>query len=370
MTPPQKRAVLLRPFIQHYPWGSAATDCLVRKLAGPNDLATNFAESWWGTHPSGPTKVLLTDKEPTPASSITLAQYRKEIGISSELPFMVKALSVGAPLSIQLHPDTAAAAALHASDPKNYPDSHAKPEIAVAISPTEMLCGIISREEFLRRLDRNKSLVVLGRHDPLTAFKALYELGPTEFIALVTSVRAELESNNDRSQHEELILKLLNTNDPNDRGPIAAIFLNLMKLMVGEAVFIEPGIPHAYLTGELIESLANSDNVVRAGLTKKFQDHQTLIRLVNHKTPQIERDPANFYNNPSIPFVLRPIRPNLDQELDGPLESILLSIDGASTLISDGSVLELPPLTAAYLPPGSRYLLKPRGGISYLVSGK
>ena len=126
---------LLKPFIKHYDWGLTAPHSMVSSFAPyTEDDQQLYAESWWGSHALGPA---LTENE-VPLTNI---------------PFILKVLSVGKPLSLQLHPDKEHATLLHKSDPGNFPDTSDKPEIVVALSNFTALCGFSPTEEVLKRTE-------------------------------------------------------------------------------------------------------------------------------------------------------------------------------------------------------------------------
>jgi mannose-6-phosphate isomerase len=248
------------------------------------------------------------------------------------LPFLFKVLSVQTALSIQSHPDKKLAERLHASNPKEYKDDNHKPEMALALEDFEALCGFVSPQELAAALDATPELGALvggeavaavkkaaaegtdgeGFKAPLkAAFSAVMSAdaaGAAEAVdALVARLdKAAAKSGGDEngangsdapsssyvfnsvSDKDRLALRLARQY-PRDVGVLAAYFLNFLRLPRGSAVHLPANVPHAYLSGQLVECMAESDNVVRAGLTPKFRDVETLCASLTYETgaPQV-----------------------------------------------------------------------------------
>jgi len=141
--------MLLQPSVKNYPWGRLGGESLVAELAGVAiSETTPYAELWMGAHPSGPSTLpdgttLLNYIQQNP-ESLGKGVLEK---FGPNLPFLFKVLSVAQGLSIQAHPDIPLAKILHQRDPKNYPDDNHKPEMAIAVTPFEVLCGFRSLGE-------------------------------------------------------------------------------------------------------------------------------------------------------------------------------------------------------------------------------
>lgn len=291
---------------QNYAWGRSAETSEVASLAQANgssiDPAKPFAELWVGTHPSGP--ALLK------ASQLSLKEwilrYPQSVGQvvysrwGAELPFLYKVLSVKTALSIQSHPDKKLAERLHAADPKNYKDDNHKPEMALALNDFRALCSFVSTEELKSELQQHPELrQCVG--EAATAQFLSAENGTakaalkTAFTALMTCdaevVKTAIEQlvarlikasgERELTLKEQLVLEL-NEQYPNDVGVLSAFFLNLITLQPGQAIYLAANEPHAYVSGELMECMATSDNVVRAGLTPKFRDTDVLCESLTY----------------------------------------------------------------------------------------
>lgn len=296
--------------VQHYPWGGRARDgtlpFIADLLARTPPAGQPFAELWIGAHPRLPAQLRIRDR--CQGLDAWIAQYPSEL-LGAQwsrhgkpaLPFLLKILHCEMPLSIQAHPDRALAARLHAAHPEHYPDSSHKPEIAIAVTPFLALCQFRHRTRIRADLQRLEALrrffapVLQARPGPgpdwlRQAYGHLFR-APQETIATTVAelIRA-LDTAAAATAQDRCFLRLA-TRFPADRGALAAYFLNLVRLQPGTAMFLAAGEPHAYLDGVIVECMANSDNVVRAGLTAKFIDRNTLLDMLTYREgpPRIRR---------------------------------------------------------------------------------
>ena len=266
--------------IKDYPWGSTT---LVQDHLGIADQGQQVAEVWFGTHHGGASKVI--------GSTQSLED------ISGPLPFLVKFLAAASPLSIQVHPNKEQAKSgfereqqlgIPLSDPaRNYKDQSDKPEMLIALTNFQALCGfrpssetreILSElgsldsdfENLLPQLDQGleKLFVALLNSKALT--EKLASLGQVSNLS-AKSARALA-----------LAQSLLNKY-PADTGALVSLMLNHLELAPGEAVFLPAGNLHAYLSGLGLEVMASSDNVIRGGLTNKHIDTQELLRITEFR---------------------------------------------------------------------------------------
>jgi mannose-6-phosphate isomerase len=210
-------------------------------------------------------------------------------GKQSALPYLLKVLSAGEALSIQAHPDKIQAQGLHQLDPEHYPDDNHKPEIAIAIDHLDALVGFISDQEFSTLLETYPELksLITGISKPIGKLKEgvqeLFHLGEQDAksVALtINHIQQRLSQKTNLDEAEKLFLDQFEKRGPKDLGLLFIFLLNRVQLGPGEAVFLAPGIPHAYLKGNIIECMANSDNVVRLGLTSKFCDAKALQEIL------------------------------------------------------------------------------------------
>ena len=284
--------------IQHYPWGERRHgDKLpfIANLLGLRDDGDEpFAELWIGAHERLPAGVVLETGN-VPLNEL-IAEHPNELlgkqltdqGIHS-LPFLLKVLSCEKPLSIQAHPDLTLAAHLHASDPEHYPDSNHKPEIAIALTDFEALCQF--RESGLVQADCRRLAALQGLFAEIAvegstwlrqAYRAVFEVPQAVISTRLSDLRSELQQAAALTAEDQCFLRL-QEQYPDDRGAFSAYFLNFLRLTPGDAVFLNANEPHAYLQGTIIECMANSDNVVRAGLTNKFVDQDVLLQMLTYR---------------------------------------------------------------------------------------
>ncbi|OAV92388.1 phosphomannose isomerase type I [Puccinia triticina 1-1 BBBD Race 1] len=320
--------VELIPQVQSYDWGKLGKDG--SKVAEYSKHLPNFcydqdkpyAELWMGTHSSLPSKLidgkLLSDH----LSSDPVQLLGKEISnqYGSRLPFLFKVLAIGKALSIQAHPDRQLAIKLHKERPDVYKDDNHKPEMAIAITSFSGFCGfrplnqisqylekvpefaaVIGQETSSRFLETipsdasQPSITSSTSSDQASVKKhqiVLKELfgklmnASTELVAdQVRKLVKRLEGEGGRDKpfgtDEELILRL-NDQFPDDVGIFCTFVLNVVRLEPGQAAFLQADEPHAYLTGDIVECMASSDNVVRAGLTPKLRDVPTLTDMLTY----------------------------------------------------------------------------------------
>ncbi|KXZ54187.1 hypothetical protein GPECTOR_5g282 [Gonium pectorale] len=283
----------------------------VAKLAKANgndiDESKPFAELWMGAHPNCPSKLASTGE----SLQAHLDRYPQLLGgyvqkHFGQLPYLFKVLSVAKALSIQSHPDKELAEKLHRDHPKLYADPNHKPEMALALSDFEALCGFATTAELQARLRSVPELAELVGEAQVAALLALPAEGAdgtdaakkalkAAFTSLMTAsqdrvtaaVRALVErlrglQADQLSPHEALALRL-NGQFPDDVGLMSAFFLNLITLPNGHAIYLPANEPHAYLAGELVECMAASDNVIRAGLTPKFKHADVLCESLTYR---------------------------------------------------------------------------------------
>ena len=261
---------------KNYPWGSKH---LIQDHLGLGLTNQAVAEIWFGTHDGGQSKLLSSGK--------TLAE-----AIGSKLSFLVKFLAADSPLSIQVHPNDSQAkagfakenaAGIDLADPKrNYTDDSHKPEILIAMTPFEALCGFRPRAEILEIfLAFSESEARFGELAALAATDANLEelfselLEDNALAGRFASSVASLDSDSTSERARVLVVDLLDKY-PGDTGALVSLLLNFVRLEPGEAIYVPSGNLHAYLSGLGLEVMASSDNVIRGGLTSKHIDKAEL----------------------------------------------------------------------------------------------
>ncbi|KAI9219242.1 RmlC-like cupin domain-containing protein [Blastocladiella britannica] len=303
------RAFLLAPRVMHYDWGKIGAASAVARLAHPTNFAAidatrPYAELWMGTHPNAPADALLHDTNgsthaSTPLPTLLAAHRARLLAPThADLPFLLKVLSVAKPLSIQAHPARPQARALHAARPDLYRDPNHKPEMAIALTPFRALYGFRARPAIaahlasypeLARVAGDKAVqAYLSHTDTANDVAALRDLFGAVMRADPDVVRAEVAALVARvtalSEHlqtptTDATLVHVNAHFPGDVGVLCVLLMHVVDLQPGDALYLGAGVLHAYLSGDCIEVMATSDNVVRAGLTPKFKDLDTLLTI-------------------------------------------------------------------------------------------
>lgn len=292
-----------------------------------------------GTHPSNPSKDVLTKRTLLDLVQDNQSLLSQDVSarFGNKLPFLFKVLSIGKALSIQAHPNKKLAEQLHARDSKNYPDDNHKPEMTIAITPFDGLCGFRPLSEishFFSTIPSLKGLV--GEKEAQayqTAVKGIETSDKKEdeeknkkalqqaFGSLMNSKKEDVEAaskelvvsakkegasfaggglpSTSGQELADLVVRL-NGQFPGDIGLFVLFFLNYVKLEVGEAMFLKADDIHAYLSGDIIECMAASDNVVRAGFTPKFKDVDTLISMLTYSYAPISEQKMEPVDYPYV----------------------------------------------------------------------
>lgn len=299
----------LRCKSQNYAWGRRGLGSEVAELAAAAgediDESERYAELWMGTHPNAPSEFVESDN--TVELLALIRDYPEVLGAAADrdwgldLPFLFKVLSVDTALSIQSHPDKKLAERLHTDRPDIYKDANHKPEMALAITPFEALSGFVAHEDLVEIFETvpelaeccgdnivsfvrsSQSSVEDQKHALKMAFAKVMSTGRERVCELINKLchRLLLETGRQLTDKETLTLRL-QKQYPNDIGILSAWFLNLVTLQPGQAIALAANEPHAYVSGQLIECMATSDNVIRAGLTPKYIDVQTLIDTLTY----------------------------------------------------------------------------------------
>lgn len=312
----------LTPRIQTYAWGSRS---FIQGLLSEYQ-EDKIAELWLGAHPKAPS---LIEGESLDALLMSDPDYwfgERANASKARLPYLLKVLAADEPLSIQVHPSKAQAEQGFArenalaipidANERNYKDDNHKPELIMALTPFDALCGIRDYSEILKMLHRCgldghfNSFPMFAERQDLASFTELYkELLAGDLRGLNEHI-AELESNAPYAD-EILCAQQLLAYYPTDPFVIAPFIMNLIRLRPYEAIFLEAGIPHAYLKGAGVEIMASSDNVLRAGLTPKHIDKDELLAIARLEPylPELLTvpDPADtlhYYPCPSQDFRL------------------------------------------------------------------
>jgi len=373
---------LLENPVQNYAWGSltAIADLLGRP--SPNGLPE--AELWIGAHPKAPSRIL----EPAGAGTLDQAIHKAPVALlgpevcdrfGNELPFLLKVLAAAEPLSIQAHPNPEQARrgwtreneeGIPLDAPRrNYRDPNHKPELLCALGPFTGLKGFRPVEEIARHFDPLKlpeiaaELSRLGRDRSPAALRAFFArlmtLDADERAPLLSRALAEARRRGGRDPAWGWVSRL-HEKYPGDVGVLSPLYLNLVTLEPEEAVFLPAGELHTYLEGTALEIQANSDNVLRGGLTPKHVDvPELLATLVFEPRPREvlrphEGEPGEqIYHTPAREFELAllrvtPRRPFVSAPGRG--VEVLLSLEGTPVIHTDAGPLPLERGRAVFVP--------------------
>lgn len=293
----------LKGTVKHYDWGGTS---FIPSLVGiENADGKPFAEYWMGTHPQDNCVIDMDGHD------IKLKDYLAEnatlLGTDVQksfghLPYLFKVLDVKDMLSIQVHPSKAAAEKEFArenaegipvnSPVRNYKDDNHKPELMVALGDFWLLHGFKAEDELLAILNAVPELNELVLVYQQSGYEGLYQMVmemPQEDVNRILQplidriVPLYYENNLDKKDENFWAARAtltFSTNNDVDRGIFSIYLFNLLQLKKGEAVFQDAGVPHAYLEGQNVEIMANSDNVLRGGLTRKHVDVKELLKHV------------------------------------------------------------------------------------------
>ncbi|HVE61768.1 MAG TPA: mannose-6-phosphate isomerase, class I [Chitinophagaceae bacterium] len=333
--------------IQHYSWGGYHFIPRLLNIENKNHLP--FAEYWLGAHPNHPSSI----KEN--GTSIPLNDFIVNKNIQP-LPYLLKVLDVRQMLSIQVHPNKASAKIGFENENKlnipvtaahrNYKDNNHKPELLVALSDFWLLHGFKPLHELHQTLKETTELNFLIPFLENGDYRCLYEHVMLMKQGEINIILQELSDRILPSYKENLLQK--NSADfwaaraiesfcPDknyDKGIFSIYFFNLLHLKEGQGIFQPEGLPHAYLEGQNVEIMANSDNVLRAGLTDKHIDVPELLRHVKFEAtfPNILQAGAkeNLFAPPVDEFSITrfQLEANESKKIKATAASILLIVKG------------------------------------------
>jgi mannose-6-phosphate isomerase len=309
--------------IQHYHWGGF--DYIPGLLGLAKTGNKSFAEYWLGTHLLGPAEIIETSDvsslqefiQQDPAGTLNNDVYRNFRG----LPYLLKILDVRDMLSIQVHPAKTSAEAGFADEEargvaitsaqRNYKDPNHKPELIAALSEFWLLHGFKPVDVLQKKLQEVKELnfllAVFGNGDYKKLYSTVMQMSEEEVAghlqALLDRIIPLYQENKLDKRSEDFwaarAALTYNQEGRMDRGIFSVYFFNLVRLQKGEAMFQDAGVPHAYLEGQNVEIMANSDNVLRGGLTHKHIDVPELMKHVIFEA--------------TVPHIISPVKKNSEE---------------------------------------------------------
>lgn len=366
----------LRCLTQNYAWGSRDAIAALRGEA-PTDRPE--AEVWAGAHPLA-SSTIFRDGAWVRLDRVIAQDPVAELGhevaaaFAGRLPFLVKILAAGSPLSLQTHPDhptaqtgfrreNSAGLPLDARN-RTYKDASAKPEILIALTSFEGICGFRPVAETLallaslqvKRLDPLHDILQRSPdRDGLRAIvEHLFALPADDRTALVADIVHAAASYS--GTHHNLMgwLPRLQTMYPGDIGIALSLLLNYVSLAPGESLFLEAGNLHAYLSGLGVEVMANSDNVLRAGFTEKHIDVAELLAITDF-TPL--PDPLfHARGDATVTSFCPPVPEFMVRRVDLAGTFAITTTGPMIVLCTAGAVNDLRPTEAAFARPGTHEL--------------
>jgi len=339
-----------------------------------------------GTHPNAPS--IKRDTGENLKDIILANPDLLTVGIANkyegDLPFLFKVLSIRKALSIQAHPDKKLAEYLFQNFPDKYKDDNHKPEMAIALTPFEGLCGFRPLKDIKKNIyDYPELIDVIGK-DVVDDFIAIvdddtiaspfdverrknvlknlyrslmeqdHKIIKRQLDKLFTRIKT-IDPNPKKHTMNEVLMRI-ESQYPDDVGIFSIFLLNYMYLQPGQGLYLAANEPHAYISGDCIECMATSDNVVRAGLTPKFKDVETLIDMLTYTSksadnqivtgsPYLDSTTTVLYNPPIEEFSilctnLSPdtVKSEVFEGVKGP--SIILVTEGEGRIIYSEKVLE------------------------------
>jgi mannose-6-phosphate isomerase len=333
----------------------------------PNPAETAFAEYWLGAHDNASAEIINGSGQPVKLNEYIKCFTRETLGSPvaarfGRLPYLLKILDVKDMLSIQVHPSKEIAEIEFAAENlqgiplnashRNYKDDNHKPELMLAIGEFWLLHGFKNREKLVEILLRTEELKILLPIFEEGGYRKLYqevmEMEQTRVNAILGPLLAKIipaykENHLEKTDENFWAARAaLTYQEPGkiDRGIFSVYFFNLLNLHPLEAIFQDAGLPHAYLEGQNVEIMANSDNVLRGGLTSKHVDVNELLKHIKFEEtiPDILRgqerpDYTKLYITPASDFELARMVLVKDQ-------SVSLHADTVEIfLITEGSIL-------------------------------
>lgn len=389
--------------VRDYSWGSTTA---IQRLLGIEPDGRPAAELWLGAHPGAPSAVadtgatldtLIAEDPVRLLGQPVLARF------GPRLPFLLKVLAAGTALSLQVHPNRAQARAGFAAEQaagipagasaRNYHDENHKPELLVALTEFDALCGFRPVPETLRLLADWDIAELAPVRDLLAGPDGLraafsYLLTVAEPAPMIRALAARAAAPDAEAGEWAAVarsVRLCAADFPGDRGVVLALLLNAVRLAPGEAIYLGAGTLHAYLRGTAVEGMANSDNVLRCGLTAKHVDVAELLRvadfsgLTQPRWPAANQGVGADFSVPVEDFRLLLIDLDADRKpgreagscavgLTGPC--LLLCLDGGARVEVGATCVEVQPGRAAFVcPRESAFVLTGRGRIVLATDG-
>jgi mannose-6-phosphate isomerase len=363
------RICILKNPVQEYAWGSKTA---IQELLGKTLTSDRpMAEMWMGAHSKAPSEVLIGEQwmsldEVIKGSPESILGKRVAEKFANKLPFLFKVLAVSNPLSVQVHPNLEQARdgfarenRLHIpldAPNRNYSDDNHKPELLLAITCFTCLKGFRRTQEILGLMERiapsglSGELTLLRTKPEASSlknfFKYLMIMDKSRRKQMLSEAVSLAEKRADQDPAFHWMVEL-NREYPEDIGVFSPVILNFVELRPGDAMYLETGELHSYLNGLAMELMANSDNVLRGGLTSKYTDVPELLKLVDFKTgPALPVRPERLgtcesvYQTPAREFTLSVISVNKEKTFESLRDrsvEILICMEGEADINDSGT---------------------------------
>lgn len=356
----------IKPAKKFYEWGGYS---FISMLLNEKPDGRTYSEIWFGDHPEGSSKLI----DGSLLSDWIKSDFKNRIGVNcfsknnERLSYLLKILDVRLPLSIQIHPSKKQAIKGYIDEIKNnvpkelrnYKDDNHKPELVYALSDFYLLTGFQNKEIAKKNLQRFECLKnlyeIYSLHSIKDFIRYIFSIDKKEISKYITPIInysikefscSKLSKFDPLYWINKAVSNKTNKNIESDPGIILILLMNLVYLPKGKAVFQEADLPHCYLEGKALELMANSDNVIRCGLTKKHIDIKELLHIGNFEPhnpnfiiPEKYNNNELDYNVPYKDFRLRVFKLKKNEELKISLEessSILLIYVGEIFFVSKG----------------------------------
>ena len=369
--------------IRPYAWGSRTA--LAELTGGPSPSQHPQAELWMGAHPGDPSSI--EREEPLTLVQAIADDPEGELGSRvaarfGQLPFLLKVLAAAEPLSLQAHPSQAQAQegvqredreGVPLNSPnRNYKDGNHKPELICALTEFHALCGFREPARSVELLSAlgvpqlDHYLALLAGQPDAEGVRALFSsivTIPSHLMRpLLTEVLAacvdQIARRSPFTTEYRTALEL-GERYPGDPGVLASLLMNRITLQPGEGLYLPAGNLHAYLSGVGVEIMANSDNVLRGGLTPKHVDVPELMRVLDFTpgdVPVLTGHPSSVpsewvYDTPVPEFRLSWVQlgeQEIELEHDGP--QMLLTVRGELVARHGDQVLTVPKGRSVWIP--------------------
>lgn len=366
--------------VQNYAWGSKSALTELYGIANPDDLP--MAELWMGAHPKSSSKIENASGQPQSLREVIDQDKTALLGQAvadrfGELPFLFKVLCADQPLSIQVHPnkqaseigfakENAAGIPLDAAE-RNYKDPNHKPELVFALTPFLAMNAFREFSDIISLLQP-----VAGAHQAIAHFLAQPDADSlSHLFASLLNMQGEEKSHalavlkatlaSQQGEPWETI-RFISEFYPDDSGLFSPLLLNVVKLKPGEAMFLFAETPHAYLKGVALEVMANSDNVLRAGLTPKYIDIPELVANVK------------FVPKPAAELLTTPEQHGAELDFPIPVADFAFSLHElttqASTLAQQSAAILFCVEGEAILSKGEQRLVLKPGESAFISAGE